>query len=309
MNESFENQERLVVNDKTRSYISKFCGWMKFLSIYGIVALILCLILYIIMMGTMLELGGSRISFAIPLLMAAVCALMIYVLIRLNQGQKNLKEALKTNNENDLTEGLRHFNFVAIFSGVMCILSILYIVVMIIYAITTVKKAAEYKDNLKNEKELYIKDMEKSNQTAHFDKARNYNAQMAQHGSIPHYCYLIADFMRQDNENDSLTAEQLIQEAIMRSSNEQVASSLNDVAYIHLNQSEYRRALTLIDRAILIAPDVAYIHDTRGEILLRLNRTDEALQEWNEVLRLQPDFLKEYPQSELYAKLKKEGKI
>ena len=72
-----------------------------------------------------------------------------------------------------------------------------------------------------------------------------------------------------------------------------MTQSLLSYLYMHTKQFEY--AMEMINKAIVLMPLEAKFHDTKGEILLMQGKTNEALEMWNRVLELDPDFLDKYP--------------
>lgn len=69
---------------------------------------------------------------------------------------------------------------------------------------------------------------------------------------------------------------------------------INNLAmmYTMLEPKRLAEALLLIDRAIAISPSFAEFHDTRGEILVAMNRGPEAIAEYQSALESEPERLK-----------------
>lgn len=91
---------------------------------------------------------------------------------------------------------------------------------------------------------------------------------------------------------------------------ERLEKEIRDKA-VNLNKMAWGDTTTdVIDSAIILLPNEADFYDTKGEILLRQGKNDEALKMWNKVLELNQDFLKENPEgTDLYNGLKKLGLI
>ena len=64
---------------------------------------------------------------------------------------------------------------------------------------------------------------------------------------------------------------------------------LLDVAYLYLRQAEYKQALEYLDRARRVAPKNADVAKLSGWAYYRLNKLDQAVEEWKRALELRPD--------------------
>ena len=87
-----------------------------------------------------------------------------------------------------------------------------------------------------------------------------------------------------------------------------VAFWLNEISYLYYNQGDIELALERIEEAIFAAPNEPNCLDSKGEFLLRLGRTDEALSVYHQILEMDADFFKN-TESELEKGLKEQGRI
>ena len=88
------------------------------------------------------------------------------------------------------------------------------------------------------------------------------------------------------------------------------ASELNEYAYEQARQENWGIAIQAIDKAINKDPSNAAYYDSKGEILFDKGNESEAVQMWNKVMELDPDFLEKYDGSTpFYEKLKQRGLI
>ena len=87
----------------------------------------------------------------------------------------------------------------------------------------------------------------------------------------------------------------------------------NELAYFYAKKKNYNLALDNINKAIEKSSnnsDKANYYDSKGEIYLMMDKTDEAIQMWNKVMELDKDNIDFYiKNSELYKQLKMKGKI
>lgn len=89
-----------------------------------------------------------------------------------------------------------------------------------------------------------------------------------------------------------------------------LAECLNNKAIQYAYESNYIRAINIINEAIGLAPQVADLYDSKGRILLMQGKDQEALKMWKKVLELNPKFLDEYPEgTRLSNGLKAKGLI
>jgi tetratricopeptide (TPR) repeat protein len=65
--------------------------------------------------------------------------------------------------------------------------------------------------------------------------------------------------------------------------------SLLDLAYVHLQRSEYSTALEYLGRARRVAPRSAAVAQLAGWAYYGLNRVDQAIEEWKGAQRIQPN--------------------
>ncbi|MBQ0058335.1 MAG: tetratricopeptide repeat protein [Bacteroidales bacterium] len=87
-------------------------------------------------------------------------------------------------------------------------------------------------------------------------------------------------------------------------------SVMNNLGSVYIILDRLDDATALIDTCISIDPTEIAFYDTKGEIFLMQGKNTEALQMWNKVLELSPDFLKQYPEgTNLSNGLKKLGLI
>ena len=78
----------------------------------------------------------------------------------------------------------------------------------------------------------------------------------------------------------------------------------NKLCYAYAAKQDFQKALETIDIAIEACDDEANLYDTKGEILIMSGNTEEALRMWKKVILLEPDFVSEHGDSELYKQLK-----
>ena len=64
---------------------------------------------------------------------------------------------------------------------------------------------------------------------------------------------------------------------------------LLDVAYLYLRRAEFKQALEYLDRARRVAPKNADVAKLSGWAYYRLNKLDQAVEEWKRALALRPD--------------------
>ncbi len=64
---------------------------------------------------------------------------------------------------------------------------------------------------------------------------------------------------------------------------------LLDVAYLYLRRAEYKQSLEYLDRARRVAPQNADVAKLSGWAYYRLNKLDQAVDEWRRALALRPD--------------------
>ena len=76
----------------------------------------------------------------------------------------------------------------------------------------------------------------------------------------------------------------------------------NEFAYALAYQKRYNEALELVERAIILQPDVPYFYDSKGEFLYMKGDKDGAVEMWKKVIELEPDFPK-MVDSQLYKYL------
>lgn len=148
----------------------------------------------------------------------------------------------------------------------------------------------------------------KHNTLTEFAEAHDYNIKQAENGDIESMCYLACEYWDKETHADSITAQEWLQKSIDEGDVAATANYLNNIAYLYANQENYIKALALLDTAIDINPDEANLYDSRGEMLFRLDRTDEALEMYNEVLSRDPEFFENHD-SDLEALLVEAGMI
>ncbi len=89
-----------------------------------------------------------------------------------------------------------------------------------------------------------------------------------------------------------------------------LANSYNSLAYSYANQKDFSKAIETIDKAIALQPEDANYYGSKGEILLMKGDEAGAVEMWNKVMALDPDFLsKQNGSTELYRQLKERGLI
>ena len=84
----------------------------------------------------------------------------------------------------------------------------------------------------------------------------------------------------------------------------QLVNICNKLCYAYAAKQDFQKALETIDIAIEACDDEANLYDTKGEILIMSGNTEEALRMWKKVILLEPDFVSEHGDSELYKQLK-----
>lgn len=83
-----------------------------------------------------------------------------------------------------------------------------------------------------------------------------------------------------------------------------------NMAILYCAYDMYEEAVEVCNHAIELYPDDCRYYDRKGGILLLLDRDDEALEMWNLVHKLNPDFYQDYPNGTLLSiGLKKYGLI
>lgn len=89
-----------------------------------------------------------------------------------------------------------------------------------------------------------------------------------------------------------------------------LASGYNTKAYEYAKAEDYVQAIETIDKAISVDSEDANLYDSKGEILLMKGDAQDALEMWNKVLELDPDFLSKHDgTTPLYEQLKERGLI
>lgn len=87
-----------------------------------------------------------------------------------------------------------------------------------------------------------------------------------------------------------------------------MAMIYNELSYCYARTDRFPQALNTIEKAIAFAPNEPNYYDSKGEILLMSDDEKGALEMWQKVLELDPDFLKHLEEngsaSELYKGLK-----
>lgn len=87
---------------------------------------------------------------------------------------------------------------------------------------------------------------------------------------------------------------------------EESGEVLNRMAYDYSNASNFILAIKCIEKAIKLYPKEANYYESKGEILLKQGNNDSALEMWNEVIRIDPNFLDNH-NSELHRQLYERG--
>lgn len=97
---------------------------------------------------------------------------------------------------------------------------------------------------------------------------------------------------------------------ILRMVKENDDKVLNKMVYEFAKMPNFDLAMGCIEKAIFLSPLKANYYDSRGEILLKQGKEQEAKQMWEKVIKLDPDFLSNYERgSELYLQLLTKGLI
>ena len=84
----------------------------------------------------------------------------------------------------------------------------------------------------------------------------------------------------------------------------QLVNICNKLCYAYAAKQDYQKALETIDIAIEACDDEANLYDTKGEVLMMAGNAEDALRMWKMVILLEPDFVAEHGESELYKQLK-----
>lgn len=75
-----------------------------------------------------------------------------------------------------------------------------------------------------------------------------------------------------------------------------LAGALNCRANEYLREQRYGLALETVEEALALQPESTMYLDTKGEILLLIEKTQEALVIWHKILELNPNFLDNHPE-------------
>lgn len=79
----------------------------------------------------------------------------------------------------------------------------------------------------------------------------------------------------------------------------------NELAYYYLHRKDYNNALISIEQAMKAQPNDAGLYDSKGEILLKMGKKNEAVKIWHMILKINPHFLEDYPEgTDFYLQLK-----
>ena len=89
-----------------------------------------------------------------------------------------------------------------------------------------------------------------------------------------------------------------------------LALGYNQLAYQYANDGDYATAFEIIEKAIALQPSDARFYDSKGEFLIRIGDKAGALEMWNKVLELNPEFPSNHKNgTELSRQLKAAGLI
>ncbi len=100
----------------------------------------------------------------------------------------------------------------------------------------------------------------------------------------------------------------IIAEDMQRIIHEKSDAELKSLAYKFARSSEFSFAIVCIERAIELNPQEANYYDSKGEILLMQGKEKEAIEMWNKVISLDPNF-SETHNSELHRLLVEKNAI
>lgn len=92
---------------------------------------------------------------------------------------------------------------------------------------------------------------------------------------LPDPYQLLGEFYARAGKDDE--AEKFFKEALRRDS--KMPNALSGLAKIHLRQQKYPEALAEADAALRLVPNAGNLHFTRGRILTKMGRLDEAKKE------------------------------
>ena len=99
---------------------------------------------------------------------------------------------------------------------------------------------------------------------------------------------------------------------LYRKNKEQYANIYGDCynhqAYEYLKKNDLNTALEMIEKSIDANPNDPLFYDSKGEFLMRMGKTDEALKTWEKIISLNPRFFDDYPEgTDFYNMLKQKG--
>lgn len=78
--------------------------------------------------------------------------------------------------------------------------------------------------------------------------------------------------------------------------------AMNQMSYVYAGRGKYRKAIEIIDSAIVVAPQEANLYDSKGEHLYKYGDREGAKKMWERVVELDPQFMENH-NSELYRLL------
>lgn len=85
---------------------------------------------------------------------------------------------------------------------------------------------------------------------------------------------------------------------------------MRNLALLYIDACRYQEAIAMADSGIELTPQADELYHIKGESLLMLGRSGEALEMWKKVLEINPNFLNSHPEgTNLSNGLKKLGLI
>lgn len=124
--------------------------------------------------------------------------------------------------------------------------------------------------------------------------------------------YKTGEYVKQDIDKaieicqEILTAEDGEKQERAQKALQSIAYKLNHMAYEEVFANNLEQAMTNITKAVAILPDDGNLLDSKGEILLWMGDTNQAVELCRKAINLEPELIE---RSSLYKKLKEQGLI
>lgn len=133
---SYHNDEQpLIINDEAKRYLSSFASWLKFGAVFGVVVTALLAFDFIVSFVLVLffpaatdfygEAFKNHPGIMLVVLLFTLC--MLYACCRGISAANSFKRSLRQNSSDQLAAAFKHLRFIAVFNGLVCILSVLSI--------------------------------------------------------------------------------------------------------------------------------------------------------------------------------------